>query len=110
MEEYDFSDEELEEDDGCDTAHYRDPNGAMMVPDSDDDEPEDSWQQNYRPWNAGDGFTKEARQAWETMFATFVNHPMGPEKDWNTTEAYMREKDKEMVRYEGILKPFHFSS
>ena len=34
------------------------------------------------------------------MYCNFTNFPMGPNGgDWEVTEEYMREKDKEMARY-----------
>ena len=100
----------MEEDDGRDTAYYRDPNGAITIADSDDntEQPEDAWQKNYRPWLA-EGFTKEDRKVWEMMYVASANRPMGKEQDWMTTEGYVRHQDMEIMRYEVLLFPFYFS-
>ena len=72
-----------------------------MITISDDDEnesQEDFWQANHFPWKQP-GFTVETRKVWEKMFCNFTNFPMGGNGgDWEVTEEYVREKDKEMAR------------
>ncbi|KAK3696155.1 hypothetical protein LTR37_018126 [Vermiconidia calcicola] len=103
VEEYDFRGEaEVEDQDHeHDIAHYKNPNGVITIEDSSDTEDvgNDSWAKNYRPW-LEPGFGEAARKEWEGMYTRLVNWAMDRSSpSWETTEAYMREKDKEMLRY-----------
>nr|POE65918.1 hypothetical protein CFP56_57608 [Quercus suber] len=49
-----------------------------------------------RPWKMV-GFTTTMRREWETMYSTLQQTPLAG--DWDATEAYQREKDREMLMY-----------
>ena len=106
VEEYDFSKEledEEDEDDGCETATLK--NSTEIITISDDEESQDEvaiFQPDQRPWLQS-GFSVEARRQYEVMYSTLTDYPMGRERDWEITEEYMREKDKEMIKYVSFL-------
>ena len=110
VEEYAFtSDDEAqdEEDNEHDTAHYK-INGkggdvlkeAIMIS-SDDDEAKDnedpstSFDLTAQSWK---NYNASTRRAVEEMYVTIQKKPIGDKGDWDLTEDYQREKDKEMLR------------
>lgn len=108
MTEYEFSNEsEFEDDykdDGLDTKHYKktvDPDVTLsddevITISSDSEEKDDQKSEqriSLRPWVV---FTMEARAEYEKSLCSFLDQPL--QNDWQKSEDYMREKDKEMQR------------
>ena len=99
--EYDFGDEpDLAEDfdDGRDTMWYKKSRkhiDSVVVISSDDDKADQSseWNLNDRPWR---DFDVQKRSQWEQMYCHVTDYAMNG--DWEITEAYQDEKDKEMIR------------
>lgn len=101
VEEYDFSkesDDEEESDDGHDTAYYKNPDGAVTILDSDEDEKQEEthWKPSKYPWRKFE-FNGFARSHWEQSYVDFIHYPM--HGDWDSSEKYLAQRDEELFRY-----------
>lgn len=101
VDEYDFSNEPEEhesdyDDDGQDTETFKKYRSGPVdvITISSDDEVEEYWSPlNARPWNEMD---EKARYTWEIMYCNVTHKAVGG--DWNWTEDFQCEKDKQMLR------------
>ncbi len=66
---------------------------VITISSDDDNDRAPGWDLTYRPWKHYD---KETRFHWEMMYSFVTSYPM--HGDWEMTETFQREQDKEMMR------------
>lgn len=100
MIEYDFSNEKemSDEDDvaeGDQSGIFIDiTQDVIMISSDDEGADKENFEPDDRPWMS---MTREQRYQWESMYCLYPQRPL--HIDWETSELYHEQKDREMERF-----------